>query len=78
MEDFDFDDDVAEARPAATFDVESIEVAVAAILKAIGEDGTREGLSLTPRRVARMYGELLSGYDADLDRIVNNALFHIK
>jgi len=78
MKDLDFDDDVGEATPAAAFDVESIEAAVAAILKAIREDGAREGLSLTPRRVARMYGELLSGYDADLDRIVNNALFHIK
>ena len=41
-----------------------IEKAVRMILEAIGEDPDREGLRETPRRVADMLEELLSGYDA--------------
>ena len=41
---------------------EEIEGAVRALLAAVGEDPSREGLLKTPSRVARMYGELLSGY----------------
>lgn len=44
---------------------EPIQQAVAAILSAIGEDPSREGLKDTPRRVARMYGELFSGVGVD-------------
>lgn len=40
-----------------------IESAVTAIIKAIGEDGAREGLRETPRRVAEMYTELFAGMD---------------
>ena len=32
----------------------------------------------TPYRVARMYGELLSGYNMDPQKIINGALFSIK
>lgn len=35
------------------------------ILQAVGEDPAREGLRGTPRRVARMYLELLSGVGTD-------------
>ena len=42
-----------------------IHSAVAAILKAIGDDPQREGLIETPGRVARMYGELFSGVGVD-------------
>jgi GTP cyclohydrolase I len=48
------------------------------LLKAVGEDPEREGLKNTPIRVARMYTELLSGYTADPERIVNGALFEVK
>jgi len=34
-----------------------------------GEDPHREGLVDTPRRVAKMYGELLCGYRVDIDSI---------
>ena len=44
------------------FDRERIERAVREILIAIGEDPDREGLKDTPRRVAKMYEEVLSGY----------------
>jgi len=44
------------------FDRERIEKAVREILIAIGEDPDREGLKDTPKRVAKMYEEVLSGY----------------
>ncbi|MGB8225975.1 MAG: GTP cyclohydrolase I FolE [Sedimentisphaerales bacterium] len=40
---------------------EKIEKAVKSILEAIGEDTNREGIKLTPKRVANMYTELLAG-----------------
>ncbi len=42
-----------------------IKEAVRLLLEGIGEDPDREGLRETPDRVARMYGELFSGMDAD-------------
>lgn len=42
-----------------------IEKAAKLLLEAFGEDVTREGLIDTPSRVARMYEEILSGYDDD-------------
>jgi GTP cyclohydrolase I len=44
----------------------------------LGEDPTRDGLRDTPRRVAKMYGELLGGYFQDLDTIVNGARFEVE
>jgi len=46
-------------------DVEAITDAVRNILKAVGEDPDRPGLSDTPRRVARMYEEMFSGLHSD-------------
>ena len=40
-----------------------IEKAIKDLLIAIGEDPQREGLIDTPERVARMYEEILSGYN---------------
>lgn len=42
-----------------------IEAAVREILAAIGEDVDRDGLALTPQRVAKAYAELFSGIDVD-------------
>lgn len=42
-----------------------IEEAVRLILEAIGEDPNREGLLDTPKRVAKMYGEVFSGLNED-------------
>jgi len=42
-----------------------IEAAVRAILEAIGEDPSREGMAGTPERVARMYAELFAGLTID-------------
>jgi GTP cyclohydrolase I len=55
----------------------AIESAVSAILSAIGEDGSREGLVDTPARVRRMYAELTAGYTADPDEVLNDAIFDV-
>ncbi len=51
--------------------------AVAHILRAVGEDPSREGLTGTPDRVARMYDEILAGYNADPTALLNDALFDV-
>ncbi len=45
------------------------------LLKKIGEDPNREGLKRTPKRMAEAMQFLTSGYDQDLKKIVNGALF---
>lgn len=45
------------------FDKKKIEEAIKLLLEGIGEDVEREGLKDTPRRVAKMYEEILSGKD---------------
>jgi GTP cyclohydrolase I len=59
-------------------DFEAARNAVFEIIKAVGEDPEREGLRNTPDRVSRMYAELLSGYSADPEKIINGALFQIN
>ncbi|MEG2541511.1 MAG: GTP cyclohydrolase I FolE, partial [Clostridia bacterium] len=51
-------------------DKEKLERAVKLLLEAIGENPEREGLKETPSRVARMYEELTSGYEADADEML--------
>jgi GTP cyclohydrolase I len=53
------------AAPAPAIDEEAIKRAVVMMLKAIGEDPTREGLRDTPRRIAEMYRELFAGLKHD-------------
>jgi GTP cyclohydrolase IA len=48
---------------------------VHAILKLLGEDPSREGLLKTPHRVAKALLELTHGYEADVDKMINDALF---
>ncbi|HXF83822.1 MAG TPA: GTP cyclohydrolase I FolE [Anaerolineales bacterium] len=59
-------------------DVEAAQKIVLELIKAVGENPEREGLRNTPTRVARMYVELLSGYTADPEKIINGALFNIN
>ncbi len=49
-------------------DLEAIQDAVRTILKAVGEDPERPGLSGTPRRVANMYAEMFSGLKLNPER----------
>jgi GTP cyclohydrolase I len=49
-----------------------------AILTAIGEDVSREGLRDTPQRAAKAMRQLTKGYQEDLDKVVNNALFEAE
>ena len=47
------------------------------LLTAIGEDPTREGLVNTPRRIEKALAFLTSGYGANVDEVVNDALFTV-
>jgi GTP cyclohydrolase I len=47
------------------------------LLAELGEDPTREGLLRTPQRVARSLAFLTSGYAADIDEVLNEALFTV-
>lgn len=47
------------------------------LLTELGEDPTREGLVDTPKRVEKSMRFLTSGYAADVDTVINNALFTV-
>jgi GTP cyclohydrolase I len=47
------------------------------LLAELGEDPTREGLLRTPQRVAKSLSFLTSGYSADIDEVLNGALFTV-
>src|SRR5438309_10748696 len=47
------------------------------LLSDLGEDPNREGLVNTPQRVEKAFRFLTSGYDADIDHVLNNALFTV-
>jgi GTP cyclohydrolase IA len=47
------------------------------LLVDLGEDPDREGLVNTPKRVEKAFRFLTSGYDADIDQVLNNALFTV-
>ena len=70
----DFDE-----RPSFNEEIDTIviEESVRAMLKAFGENPDREGLVNTPKRVARMYPELLNGYRTDEEKLVNGAIFNV-
>lgn len=46
-------------------DYEKIEQAVKLFLEGIGEDGSREGLQETPKRIAKMCEQIFGGYTQD-------------
>lgn len=71
----DFDE-----RPTFNEDIDTntIEASVRAMLTAFGENPDREGLQNTPKRVARMYPELLNGYRTDVEKLVNGAVFNVN
>jgi GTP cyclohydrolase I len=59
-------------------DEESIASMMKKILVKIGEDPSREGLVRTPDRAEKALRFLTSGYQMDVQSIVNGALFHQK
>src|SRR6186713_1264951 len=51
--------------------------AIRQLLAELGEDPEREGLRDTPKRVEKSLRFLTSGYKADIDEVINNALFSV-
>ncbi len=51
-------------------DTKKIEQGVRLLLEGIGEDGSREGLKDTPKRVAAMYQEIFGGFDKDPSEVL--------
>ncbi len=62
---------------SALMNDERVRAAVETLLAEIGEDPTREGLARTPARVADALRFLTSGYEQDVDAVLNNALFSV-
>ena len=50
---------------------------IARLLAELGEDPAREGLRDTPKRVEKSLRFLTSGYRANIDEVINNALFTV-
>jgi GTP cyclohydrolase I len=59
-------------------DKKALEEAIQQVLVAVGENPEREGLLNTPKRVAKAYDELLSGYRTDPNKLINDALFDVE
>jgi len=76
MQNPEINDDV-EQTTNSEIDMKKIEEAVHSMLVAFGEDPNREGLLNTPKRVARMYPELLSGHKTDTEKLLNKAIFNV-
>ncbi|MBO05199.1 MAG: GTP cyclohydrolase I FolE [Chloroflexi bacterium] len=51
---------------------------ISSILNAIGEGVDAQGTADTPKRVANMYDELLSGYSTDPIELLNGAMFDVE
>ena len=67
---------VIEIQPKST--PGSIASHMSEIIRALGENPKRQGLFQTPERVEKALRYLTSGYSADVNRIVNGALFEVK
>jgi GTP cyclohydrolase I len=57
---------------------DSIAPLVKKMIAALGEDVNREGLLRTPERVDKALRYLTSGYETDIDSIVNDAIFSVS
>lgn len=56
---------------------EKVKLLTHALLSVLGQDPGRPQLRGTPRRVARMYADLLSGYEVEIETLLNGALFDV-
>jgi GTP cyclohydrolase I len=57
---------------------DSVAEAFRGILRDLGEDPGREGLVKTPERVAQAMRFLTQGYEQDVDKILNGALYSVS
>jgi len=55
--------------------IDKIENLIHELLIQIGEDPNREGIKKTPERVAKAWQFLAKGYEQNLDKIINDAIF---
>lgn len=53
----------------------NIESLTKSLLKELGEDPKREGLIKTPLRVAKAWEYLSQGYNQNVEKLINNAIF---
>ena len=65
------------ARPKPRYRIETMQDLIRKLLAELGEDPAREGLRDTPKRVEKALKFLTSGYEADIDQVLNNALFTV-
>jgi GTP cyclohydrolase IA len=65
------------AEPEQATKPERLEEAVRATLRELGEDPEREGLLKTPHRVAESLRFLTSGYQKDVKKILNGAVYSV-
>jgi len=70
----DFEPTVREAL----YPHESIASHLKAVISALGEEPDRDGLRSTPQRAEKALRFLTSGYTADIQKVVNGALFEVK
>ena len=68
----------SEARKAKSRTQDPIVESIERILIELGEDPKREGLLRTPERSEKALRFLTSGYEANLEEIVNGAIFNEK
>ena len=70
---------LAPTQPCLVADVQSAPVQdlIRQLLVELGEDPEREGLARTPHRVEKALRFLTSGYQADIQAVLNNALFTV-
>ena len=66
---------MAEAERLKTAD--RLEETVRATLRGLGEDPEREGLLKTPERVAESLRFLTSGYNKDIKKVLNDAVYSV-
>ncbi|MCL2203820.1 MAG: GTP cyclohydrolase I FolE [Defluviitaleaceae bacterium] len=58
-----------ENKNTSTIDLSAVEAAVAQLIRALGDDPTRPGLTETPARAAKMYAEMFAGLRHTNDEI---------
>ncbi|NQW20498.1 MAG: GTP cyclohydrolase I FolE [Chloroflexi bacterium] len=71
---FDFKDGALIGAPCKQIIADGI----SSMLKAIGDGVDAQGTADTPKRVANMYDELLSGYSTDPVELLNGAMFDVE